>query len=108
MVQKVQENLPVDPRGNIVYAVSGIKEIIEVSITAAGFVACTMPADSSCKSIFVTTRDAADILLSHLSAGTRYATLASGFAIDIAAVAADVLFYVKGTSSTTLEILCFD
>jgi len=105
---KSQYNLPVDPRGHQYYSATKLVDIIEVSITAAGFVAVTMPASSSCKSMFLTTRDAAGFLLSNSAAGTKYATLSSGVAIDMALQAADVPFYVKGTSSTTLEVLLFD
>ena len=105
---KTNKSLPIDVNGNKFFSATLLHTPIEVSITTGGFVAVTLTADKSCKGFHVSTRDAADFLLSDVSAGTTYATLKSGMFFDIAAEGGDILFYAKGTSSTTLEIIPFD
>ena len=100
------KTLPTTIDGDRFYSASSIKVPLAVSITAAGFVAVTLGV--SCKGFHVSTRDAADWLLSDISAGTTYATLKSGMYFDIAGEAGDVVFYAKGTSSTVLELIPFD
>ena len=92
--------------GETIFAGTSITSIIETSITAAGFVAVTL--DAPCKSIFITTRDAADFLISNVSAGTTYSTIPGSLAMDFTGESGQIVMYVKGTSSTTLEVLCLD
>jgi hypothetical protein len=105
-MSKNNTSLPQDVDGNKFFSASAIKAPIETAITAAGFVAVTL--NTSCKGIHVSTRDAADFLISNVSAGTTYATLKSGMYMDIHGDSGKILFYVKGTSSTTLEVIPFD
>lgn len=103
---KIQNPLPEDPAGNKIFSASKIVAIHEVSITAAAFADVTLPANTSCKTMYLTTRDGADFLLS--VDDTKYSTLPSGIAIDLAALAGDTPFAVKGSSSTTLEVMLLD
>lgn len=82
--------------------------VLEVSITADGFVAVTLPAATFCKKVIVTARDGASWLISE--AGTAYATIPAAYVLhmDIVGDPAQVLFYAKGTSTTTLEVICLD
>jgi hypothetical protein len=105
-MSKNNAKLPVDLNGNKFFSASGMKAPIETSITAGGFVAVTL--DTSCKAIHISTRDAADFLVSDVSGGTTYATLKSGMYMDIHGDSGKILFYAKGTSSTELEVIPFD
>ena len=105
---KQNKALPVDENGNKFFSASIIRAPLAVNITAAGFTAVTLTAALPCKGVHVSTRDAADWLLSNVSAGTTYATMKSGMYIDIAANGGEILFYAKGTSTTVLEVVPFD
>ena len=105
-MSKNNVSLPVDVNGNKFFSAGSMKAPIETSITAAAFVAVTL--NTSCKAIHISTRDAADFLISDIVAGTTYATLKSGMYMDIHGDSGKILFYVKGTSSTELEIIPFD
>ena len=85
-------------------------EILEVSITAGGWVAVTLGATDFCKSVRVTTRDNASFLISTESDGTPYATIPADWVLtfDLVGDPSQVLFYAKGTSSTTLEVILLD
>jgi len=93
-----------DANDNVIPAGTEISGVLNVSISAASFAAVTL-GSVSCKAIFVTTRDGADWLLSDILAGTTYATLPSGIGIDIAGGEGQTLFFAKGTSTTTLEVI---
>ena len=84
-------------------------DVLEVSISVAlGFVAVTLPAATFCKKVIVTARDGASWLISE--AGTSYATIPAAYVLhmDIVGDPAQILFYAKGTSTTTLEVICLD
>ena len=98
--------LPNTENGDKFYAAKSIQTPLIVAITAAGFSAVTLA--TACKGFHVSTADAADYLLSDISAGTTFATLKSGMFFDIAGEAGQIVFYAKGTSSTNLELLPFD
>lgn len=100
-----QNPFKLDANQNVIPAGTKIEGVLNVSISSASFTAVQLGASQSCKAIFVTTRDAADWLLSNVSAGTTYATLINGIGIDIAGSPEQILFYVKGTSTTTLEVI---
>ncbi len=100
-----QRSFKSDGNKNAIQAGVKIEDVMEVSITAASFVAVTIPASIYPKSIYVTTRDQTNFLLSNDSGGAGYATIPSGFGIDLAPEAEEIIFYVQGTSTTTLEVI---
>ena len=100
-----QKRLKLDSKGIPIQAGVSIDDILNESITTAGWTAITIPANIYPKSMYITTRDQSNFLFSHLAAGTRYSTLPSGFGIDFAADAEETVFYIKGTSPTTIEII---
>lgn len=100
-----QRPLKIDDNDKIIQAGVKIEDIVEVSITAGGWVAVTIPASIYPKSIYITTRDQANFLLSNDSGGSGYATIPSGFGIALAAEAEEIIFYAKGVTSTTLEVI---
>lgn len=105
---KVMLPLRRDSLGYVIQGGSKIVDTLEVSISAAGYVSVALGADQHCKSIFVKTRDNTSWLISAQSAGTRYATMTGDLGIDLIADPDEILFYVKGTSSTTLEVILLD
>jgi hypothetical protein len=98
--------LPVTENGDKFFSARGMKAPIEVTLNTSTFVAVTL--NTSCKAVHISTRDAADFYISDVSAGTTYATLKSGMYMDIHGDSGKILFYVKGSSVTTLEIIPFD
>jgi hypothetical protein len=101
-----QRPLKIDPNGHVIQAGTLIGDVIEVSISVVlGFVAVTIPAGIYSRRVYFNTRDAAAMQISAVSAGTTYASIASGFWMDIAADPGDIICYVKGTSTTTLEVI---
>ena len=94
--------------GVLIPAGSQIIDTLEVSITTGGFAAVTMGAGQFCKAIMVMSRDNADWQLSAQSGGTRYATITTPMAFDIAGVPTQVLFYAKATVNGTLEVILLD
>ena len=103
-----RRELKTDGRGKAIQAGSKIVAVLEVSITAAGFVAVSLSSTQFCKAIFVGTRDNSNWLLSDVSAGTTYKTMRSDTGINIVGSASETLFYVKGTTTTTLEVILLD
>jgi len=97
-----------DCLGKVVQGGSKIVDTLEVSISAAGWVAVALGASQHCKAIYVKTRDDEPWLLSAQSAGTRYTTLTGDLGIDMVADPSVTLFYVKGTTTTTLEVILLD
>ena len=86
-----------------------VKNVLEFSISVAlGWVEIVLGSTDTCKSILVTSRDGANFQLSHLSAGTRYSTIPGVMSMNIAKASSRTLFYVKGTSTTTLEVILLD
>lgn len=104
-MDKNQRLLKTDANGSLIQAGIKIDDVLEVSITAAAFVAVTIPATIYPKSIYITTRDQSNFLLSNESDGNGYATIPSGFGIDLAPEASEIIFYAKGTTTTTLEVI---
>lgn len=84
---------------------STITDVLNTDITSAGFVSIIVPSAGEAKTIYITTRDGEDWLLSNESNGDGYATLPSGFSINISLRANQRIFYAKGTTSTTLEVI---
>lgn len=85
-----------------------IVDTLEVSITTGAWAAVSLGATQFCKAIMVMTRDNTDWYLSAQSAGTRYATITTPMALDIAGKASDTLFYAKATVNGTLEVILLD
>ena len=110
VLSEVKAMLPLrrDSLGYVIQGGSKIIDTLEVSISAAAYVSVALGASQHCKSIFIKTRDGANWLLSAQSAGTRYATIAGDLGIDITANPSGVLFYAKGTTTTTLEVILLD
>jgi len=105
-MSKNNVGLPSDRDGNKFFSTGKPGTPLIVAITAAGFSAVTLA--SAVKAIHISTADEANFLLSDISAGTTFCTMKSGMYMDIQAESGDIIFYVKGTSSTNLEILPFD
>jgi len=105
-MSKNHKKLPDTINGDKFYSATSIQTPLIVAITDAGFVAVTLAA--ACKGFHVSTRNGSDWLVSDVSAGTTYATLKSGIFFDVAGEAADIVFYVKATLDTDLEVLPFD
>jgi hypothetical protein len=106
-MSKNNESLPIDINGNKFFSATVMKAPIVTNISVAlGFVAITL--DASCKAIHVSTRDETNFQISDLEAGTTYATMKSGIYMDIAGDSGKILFYVKGTATTVLEVVPFD
>lgn len=99
--------LKTDGNGHPIQGGNKIGDVLAVSITAAGWVAVTMPAGIYSKRVYFNTRDAASFLISAIAAGTTYATIAASapFWLDIVASPADVICYAKGTTTTVLEVI---
>lgn len=100
-----QRRLKLDPKGHPIQSGVLIEDVLEVAITASSFVAVAAPSGVETKSIYITTRDQSNFLLSNESDGNGYATIPSGFGIDFASESGETLFYAKGTSTTTLEVI---
>lgn len=101
-----QRGLQTDGNKHAIQSGLRVGDVIAISISVVlGFVAVTMPAKMYSRRVYFNTRDAAAMQLSAISAGTTYATIASPFWMDIAAVPADIICYVKGTTTTTLEVI---
>jgi len=100
-----QRPYSIDPNGRAVRASRIIEDVLEIAITAGGWVAVNVPADIYTKAVYITTRDGADFNLSNESDGDGYATLNSGFGIDLAKKPEENICYVRGTSTTTLEVI---
>ena len=98
-----------DPNGALISGgVSKLVDTLEITITAAGFVAVALGSDQHCKCIIVQTRNDTPWLLSAQSDGARYATINGGISIDLVAAESEILFYAKGTTSTVLEVVLLD
>lgn len=80
-------------------------DVIEVSISAAGFVAVTIPSQTNAKSFLAKARDNSSFLVSNESDGDGYITIPLAFSDTLDNETDATLFYVKGTTSTTLEVL---
>ncbi len=80
-------------------------DILEVSISASGWTAVTVPNTVSAKSFLAKCRDSAAFLVKIDNDATRYITVPSSLSGDIDPAADNALFYVKGTTTTTLEVL---
>ena len=109
-LDEVKAMLPLrrDSKGVVISGGSKIIDTKEVSISAAGWVAVTLGTTDHCKSIFVRTRDGAEWYLSAQSGGTRYLTIARDFSMDLVADPSETIFYAKGSTTTTLEVLLLD
>ena len=102
-----QRAFKTDGNKNVIHSYLGIGAIVEVSISAAGFLAVTVPATVYPKEVYLATRDAASFLLSNVSVGTTYITLPADtfFRFKIAAEPTDVICYIQGTTTTVLEAM---
>jgi len=103
-----QRAFKTDGNKNVITSNLGIGAIVETSISVAlGFVAITVPAGVYLKEVILTTRDAAAFQLSNVLAGTTYSTLPASTFLQLKLVAepADVICYIKGTSTTVLEAI---
>ncbi len=81
-------------------------DVIEVSITAATWAAVTVPSTVNARAFMAKCRDNSQFKVSPYANGSKYITVPLSFEdeIDEAGVGA-TLFYVQGTTTTTLEVL---
>ena len=80
-------------------------DIVEVSITAAAWTAVQVPNDVSAVAFIAKCRDNSTFLVKVNNLATRYMTVPTSLSGDINQKTDSTLFYVKGTTTTTLEVL---
>lgn len=100
-----QRPYKIDPNSRTIPVGRYIDDVLEVAITTGGWVPVTVPTGIYTKAIYITTRDGANFNLSNEPDGDGYATIPSGFGIGLASDSEEIIFYAKGTSSTTLEVI---
>ncbi len=106
MARNRHKALKMDGNGHAIQGGSLVGDVLNISISAAlGFVAVTIGAGIYSKRVYFNTRDAAAMQVSAISAGTTYATIASPFWLGIVADPGDIICYVKGTTTTVLEVI---
>lgn len=79
-----------------------------VNISASGWTAVTAPSGVEANKLLVSTRDGANFLVSPNSDGSNYITIRGPLSCRIPNISKTNMFYVKGTSTTVLEILYID
>ena len=79
-----------------------------VSIDASTWTAVTAPSGVEANRLLATTRDGANFLVSPNANGSNYVTVRAPLSCRIPNISKTNMFYVKGTSTTTLEILYID
>lgn len=100
---------PTDPNRREIRSANSIASILNISITTGTWTAITVPSGIyHCKSSLIQTRDGSPFLLSHLAAGTTYATVNQPLGIDLVGRPGGVLCYVKATVAGTLEVILLD
>lgn len=84
-------------------------DVIEVSITAATWQPVTLPSTASARAFMAKCRNNSQFKVSPYANGSKYITIPLSFEdeIDEAGVSS-TLFYVQGTTTTTLEVLLRD
>jgi hypothetical protein len=105
-----KRTLRVDRNRHVIQGANLVGAILNINISIAlGFVAVTIPADVYTKFAYLNTRDAAAFQISHVAAGTTYLTVAApniaAFKISLTAEPGDIICYVKGTTTTVLEVM---
>jgi len=104
-------NYRADPSGVPILGGSIISDVLIVNIAVATWTAVTLQdvTKMACKSIVAKMRDGTDWKLSHLAAGTRYATIAGNLTLDMAKGRGEVLFYAQSSEATgVLEVILLD
>lgn len=80
-------------------------DIVEVSINASAWVPVQIPSQTNAAAFIAKCRDNASFLVKKDNASTRYMTIPTSLSGDIDPETDRTLFYVKGTTTTTLEVL---
>lgn len=80
-------------------------DIVEVSITAAAWKAVQVPSQVNASAFIAKCRDNASFLVKKDNAASRYMTVPLSISGRIDPESDRTLFYVKGTTTTTLEVL---
>lgn len=80
-------------------------DIVEVSITAAAWSRVQVPSDISAEAFIAKCRDNSSFLLKKDNAATRYITVPLSISGALGPSVDKTLFYVKGTTTTTFELL---
>jgi len=80
-------------------------DIVEVSITAAAWKAVQIPSNTNAAKFLAKCRDNSSFLIKKDNAASRYITVPLSLAGNIDSEADRTLFYVKGTTTTTFEVL---
>ena len=99
--------LPIDPNHHAIQAGSTLA-VATVTLNASTYVAVTLPAGVSCKSVSAKTRSGNNWYFASSASPTDYMTLAGMLTLSIVANAGETLFYVKGSTSDTLELVYLD
>jgi len=100
-----------DPDNIPILGGSVISDVLNVSLTSGTWTAVALQDElrMACKSIVAKMRDETDWKLSHLAAGTRYATISGNLTLDIAKARGEVLFYAQSSEATgVLEVILLD
>lgn len=95
--------LPRDRNGYPITGGAGLY-VLEVSIGSGSWAEVAVPSGIDCKRVIMEARDGADFQVSHLAAGSAYITL-SRLDVEVSRLEGQTIAYVKGTTSTTLEVL---
>lgn len=80
-------------------------DVLNISITASGWTAVSITGYPAARAFLAKARDNSQFLISNESDGSGYISIAHAFADEIDPGADKILFYVKGTTTTTLEVL---
>jgi len=78
--------------------------VVETSISAAEWTAITVPSTVSANAFIGKCRDGASFLISNESNGSGYMTIPLSIKGNLPQSADNIVFYVKGTSTTTFEL----
>lgn len=80
-------------------------DVVEISITAAAWKAVTVPSNVNVSKFIAKCRDNASFLIKKDNAASRYITIPLSISGNVNPETNRTLFYVKGTTTTTFEVL---
>lgn len=82
-----------------------LSDIVEVSINASGWEPVQVPSQTNAAKFLAKCRDNSSFLVKKEESASRYMTVPLSLAGNIDPETDRTLFYVKGTTTTTLEVL---
>lgn len=100
-----QQILPRDLNGHPIQASERIEAVANVTLNASTYVAVSVPAGASCKSLVAKSRSGQPWYIGTSSSPSAYYTCLGSVAFDLVAEAGEVLFYALGSGADTLEVL---